>query len=66
MEDVSLPLPLHTRGLPAWGELKFNPGVVKSVRVLPTPDMEGFFAARLRKTKSVEAPEPFIPHEKIK
>jgi hypothetical protein len=41
--------------------LKFNPGVVKSIRVLPTPDIEGFFVARLRKIRSFEAPEPFIP-----
>jgi NOL1/NOP2/sun family putative RNA methylase len=61
IEDASQALPLHTRGLAAWGDLKFNPGVVKSIRVLPTPDIEGFFVARLRKIRSVEAPEPFIP-----
>ena len=61
VEDVSQALPLHTRGLSAWGDLKFNPGVIKSIRILPTPDMEGFFVARLKKTKNVEAPEPFIP-----
>ncbi len=60
-EDISTPLPAHTRGLAAWEDLKFAPTVVKSVRVLPTPDMEGFFVAKLRKLKSVPAPEPFIP-----
>ncbi len=66
MEEVSQALPSHTRGLSAWGDLKFDPAVVKSIRVLPTPDIEGFFVARLTKTKSVEAPEPFIPSENIK
>jgi NOL1/NOP2/sun family putative RNA methylase len=61
MEDISIPLPSCTRGLSSWGDLKFNPAVVKSIRLLPTQDIEGFFVARLRKTKSVEAPEPFLP-----
>jgi 16S rRNA (cytosine1407-C5)-methyltransferase len=61
MEEVSQALPLHTRGLTTWGDLKFNPSVVKSVRVIPTADMEGFFVAKLTKTRTVEAPEPFIP-----
>ncbi|HTC22185.1 MAG TPA: RsmB/NOP family class I SAM-dependent RNA methyltransferase [bacterium] len=61
MEEIAQALPSHTRGLAAWGDLKFNPVVVKSIRVLPTPDIEGFFVARLRKSRSVEAPEPFIP-----
>lgn len=60
-DDITVPLPVHTRGLAAWGDLKFNPAVVKSVRVLPTPDIEGFFVAKLRKIRSVPAPEPFSP-----
>lgn len=66
IEDISISLPLHTRGLGAWGDLKFNPAVVKSIRVLPTADVEGFFVVKLRKTKSVEAPEPFLPSANIK
>jgi|SRR5581483_1790180 len=61
IEDAAIPLPLHSRGLAAWGDLKFHPSVVKSIRVLPTPDIEGFFLARLKKTRSVEPPEPFVP-----
>lgn len=60
--DIAVPLPVHTRGLSGWGDLKFNPAVVKSVRVLPTPDIEGFFVAQLRKVKGVPAPEPFLPN----
>jgi NOL1/NOP2/sun family putative RNA methylase len=58
IEDVTLPMPLHTRGLTQWGDLKFHPSVAKSVRVLPTPDVEGFFAVRFKKIKSVPPPPP--------
>ena len=57
VEDIPIPLPTHTKGLAAWGDLKFNPPVLKSVRVLPTADVEGFFAAKLHKTRSIEAPQ---------
>ena len=65
-EDISISLPAHTRGLAAWGDLKFHLSAVKSIRVLPTPDVEGFFVVKIRKTRSVPAPEPFIPSENIK
>ncbi len=55
--DITATLPLHTRGLSAWGDLKFNPSVVKSVRVLPTADVEGFFVAKLEKIKSIPPPK---------
>jgi len=58
IEDVTLPMPLHTRGLTQWGDLKFHPSVAKSVRVLPIPDVEGFFAVRFKKVKSVPPPPP--------
>lgn len=65
LEDIAVPLPSHTRGLAAWGDLKFNPAVVKSARVLPTPDIEGFFVARLRKIKSVPFPVNEFQSDKI-
>jgi tRNA (cytosine49-C5)-methyltransferase len=58
VENITLPLPPHTQGLPQWGDLKFHPSVVKSVRVLPSPDLEGFFAVRFKKIKSVPPPPP--------
>jgi 16S rRNA C967 or C1407 C5-methylase (RsmB/RsmF family) len=61
IEDITTNLPLHTRGLAVWVDMKFSPAVTKTVRILPTADIEGFFVARLRKTKAVEAPEPFVP-----
>jgi NOL1/NOP2/sun family putative RNA methylase len=56
VEDLAIPLPLHTRGLSAWDDLRFSPWVQKSARILPTGDIEGFFAAKLRKTRSVSPP----------
>jgi 16S rRNA (cytosine1407-C5)-methyltransferase len=56
VEDLAMPLPLHTRGLPAWEDLRFSDSVQKSTRILPTADIEGFFVAKLRKTKSVPPP----------
>jgi tRNA (cytosine49-C5)-methyltransferase len=61
LEEISIPLPLHTRGLAGWGGLRFHPSMGKAVRILPTADIEGFFLARLRKTGSLEPPEPFMP-----
>jgi 16S rRNA (cytosine1407-C5)-methyltransferase len=58
IEDIHIPLPLHTRGIAQWGDLKFHPSVVKSLRVLPTPDVEGFFAVKFKKVKSVPPPPP--------
>ena len=58
IEDISLALPAATRGLTVWEDLKLNPAVAKSLRVLPTNDMEGFFVAKLRKTKSIPPPPP--------
>jgi NOL1/NOP2/sun family putative RNA methylase len=57
VETVTRGLPAHTRGLAGWGDLKFSEGVPRSIRVLPTPEVEGFFVARLRKTHSVEPPK---------
>jgi tRNA (cytosine49-C5)-methyltransferase len=58
IEDIPLSLPATTRGLSGWDGVKFHPSVIKALRILPTADMEGFFAARLKKTKSVPAPPP--------
>ncbi len=58
VEDITTPLPLHTRGLTQWDGVPFHPSVVKSARVLPTPDVEGFFVVRFKKAKSVPPPPP--------
>jgi 16S rRNA (cytosine1407-C5)-methyltransferase len=64
IEKISMALPAMTTGLSRWGDLNFDPQVLSSLRVLPTQDMEGFFVAKMIKTRSVEAPEPFVPSSK--
>ena len=59
VEKIRINLPLYTRGLTSWEDLKFDPQVVQSVRILPISDVEGFFAAKIRKTRSVPMPEPW-------
>ncbi|MBI4114971.1 MAG: RsmB/NOP family class I SAM-dependent RNA methyltransferase [Candidatus Omnitrophica bacterium] len=49
IESIKLPLTNQGSGLTAWEGVSFNPSVKRTVRILPTPDMEGFFVARLRK-----------------
>jgi NOL1/NOP2/sun family putative RNA methylase len=56
IENILAPLPLHTRGLSHWKGVHFHASVTKSARILPTSDIEGFFVAKIRKTKSVSAP----------
>ena len=63
VEKISIALPAITGGLSRWGDLNFDPQVLSSLRVLPNQDMEGFFVAKLIKTKSVDAPEPFKPND---
>ena len=65
IEKISMALPAMTGGLARWGDLNFDPQVLSSLRVLPNQDMEGFFVAKLTKTKSVDPPEPFTPPAKI-
>jgi len=54
MEPLSLSVPQSLKGLSAWEGTSFQPSVTRSVRVLPTTEMEGFFVARLRKLKTVD------------
>src|SRR6185369_16351565 len=54
IEPLSLALPQTLKGLPAWEGTSFHPSVTRSARVLPTAELEGFFVARMRKTKTVD------------
>lgn len=49
LEPMSLGVPNRMAGLRAWEGRAFPPSLARAVRVLPTPLMEGFFIARLRK-----------------
>lgn len=58
VEDIGPSLPPCTEGLRAWGDTPFDPQVVRSRRILPNADLEGFFVAKLAKTRSLPAPPP--------
>ena len=53
IEPISFAVPASLPGLAAWGGVSFHPSVTRSLRLLPTPEREGFFTARLRKLKPV-------------
>jgi len=54
-ESISLPLENLQPGLTRWGEHEFHSAVASAVRILPSPEMDGFFLCRLRKTAPLEA-----------
>lgn len=49
LEPIALELPNRMPGLTRWEGKVFDPSVARTARILPTPDMEGFFLARFRK-----------------
>jgi 16S rRNA (cytosine1407-C5)-methyltransferase len=49
VEAIRLPVTNALAGLGAWEGKSFDPSVRRTVRVLPTASMEGFFLAKLRK-----------------
>lgn len=53
LETIALPVPHRLSGLKGWQERTFHPTLGKTVRILPTQEMEGFFIARLRKLKPI-------------
>lgn len=52
LEHPGLSLPNAVSGLSSWQKQAFQPAIAQTRRILPTPDMEGFFVARLKKVKS--------------
>jgi 16S rRNA (cytosine1407-C5)-methyltransferase len=49
LEPVALPVANTMPGLSAWDGRAFHPDVCRTVRVMPTREMEGFFLAKFRK-----------------
>ncbi len=49
LEPIRLSLSNQMYGLTAWGGKSFKPSLGKTVRILPTSDMEGFFIALILK-----------------
>ncbi|WP_457599265.1 RsmB/NOP family class I SAM-dependent RNA methyltransferase [Hydrogenimonas sp.] len=49
VEPIDLPIPNCRPGLLSWRKRGFDPSLAKTVRILPTTEMDGFYLARLRK-----------------
>ena len=49
LEKITLPFPNQMPGLSSWDGEAFDPAVRRSLRILPTGQMEGFFITKLRK-----------------
>ena len=55
LQTIQLPIANTMPGLLSWQHVVFEPSVQRTIRVLPTPEMEGFFMAKflkLRPTRS--------------
>ena len=52
IEQIELKDIPYLPGITQWGVKKYNPAVSKTVRVLPSGIMEGFFVAKIRKVSS--------------
>jgi tRNA (cytosine49-C5)-methyltransferase len=52
VETISFKVPHEIPGLASWKGKLFNPEVQKSIRILPSKEMEGFFVVKLKKHKS--------------
>ncbi|MDQ7039379.1 MAG: RsmB/NOP family class I SAM-dependent RNA methyltransferase [Rhodothermus sp.] len=50
VEPIELPLSNQLPGLERWEGRTFHPDLRHARRILPTPEMEGFFLCRLRKS----------------
>jgi len=49
LEEIDLDLPERSPGLLGWRGRDFDPSLSCALRILPGPDVQGFFLARLRK-----------------
>lgn len=49
VERISMPIPEITEGLTRWNEKTYDRSLANTVRILPSPLMEGFFVARITK-----------------
>ena len=49
IEAIHLSISNKTTGLSVWEGKQFRPSVKKALRILPIPEMEGFFVARIQK-----------------
>lgn len=54
LEAFKFPLQNQTPGFTKWQHRPFEPILQRTLRILPTLEMEGFYAARIRKKRSAE------------
>ena len=52
VEPIELTVPGVQAGMTEWEGKAFAPAVRNTVRLMPSPLMEGFFIAKLRKVRS--------------
>lgn len=52
VEEISRTIPEMSQGMTQWKEKSLDPSIAGTRRIFPTPQMEGFFVARLRKLAS--------------
>ena len=52
VEKINFKLPNQMSGLSQWQGQKYHPSVTRTLRILPTETMEGFFVAKIRKNHS--------------
>jgi len=62
LEKIEIPNLDLSPGITSFGKKTYNPEVVKTVRIYPNSVMEGFFIAKIRKTRSTLRPELFSKH----
>ena len=52
LENIDIPYVDEIDGLTQWQNKHFNPSLIKTKRILPTKEMEGFYIAKIKKIKS--------------
>jgi 16S rRNA (cytosine1407-C5)-methyltransferase len=52
LENIDIPYVDAIDGLTQWQNKDFNSSLIKTKRILPTKEMEGFFIAKIKKVKS--------------
>lgn len=52
LENIDIPYVDAIDGLTQWQNKDFNSSLIKTKRILPTKEMEGFFIAKIKKIKS--------------
>jgi NOL1/NOP2/sun family putative RNA methylase len=52
LEEINLPGVAWVDGITKWNKKQFSSDMIKTKRILPNPEMEGFYVAKLRKLTS--------------